>query len=160
MKIIKQIILPLLLVAVFSSCSLLSFKTATVDADYIAKHGFMMAKPQLVEIAVEKRKIEGSAVVKNKLYGGPAATDAAKNLAVMDAIKKGGADIIVQPFFEIESNGKFTTVVVRGFAGKYKEFRDIKHSDTTAFWLRRRSDSYASTIGTPGEISYIKGKGK
>ena len=73
------------------SCSIISYKSASVESDYVAKNGFMMAKPQLVDIEVEKRKIEGSATVDNKLYGGPAATDAAKNLAVMDAVERGDA---------------------------------------------------------------------
>ena len=147
-------------IAFLSSCS--SMKTVTVDTDYIAKSGFIMAKPIIADITVEKRKIEGRAVIKNSLYGTEAASQAAKNLAVMDAVKKGNADIIVQPMYEIESDGETTTAMVSGFAGKYKEFRDVTPADTTAFNLRMKveNSSIIASIAAPTELSVTKKKNK
>jgi hypothetical protein len=129
-----------------SSCATMNKKYATIDADDVRKSGFIMAKPQVADISVEKRKIEGKAAIKNSMYmgnGGP--NEAAKNLAVLDAVNKGGADLIVNPMFEVDNNGKTTTATVTGFAGKYKGFRDITPADTAAFSLRERLD-YTSMV--------------
>lgn len=139
-----------------TSCTT-SIKTATVDTARISKNGFIMAKPQLVDIVVEKRKIEGRAIIVNSEYGVNAIA-AAKNLAVIDAVKKGNADIIVQPIFEIESNMKNTTATVKGFAGKYTDFRDITASDTMAFYIRRKLESYSSEVALPTQAVSVTKK--
>jgi hypothetical protein len=150
MKILKQIALSLIAVAALTSCSMTS-KTVTVDEDFISKNGFMMAKPQVVDIKVEKRKIEGRAIIKNKLYGAENVMNAAKKLAVIDAIKKGNADIIVQPIFKVESDATYTTATVVGFAGMYTNFRDVTPADATAFKMRKLLDSYSSDVAAPTE---------
>lgn len=141
-------------------CSCASSKTASVDASYVAKSGFIMAKPVVVDVKVEKRKITGSAVIKNSLYGKDAAQDAAKKLAVLDAIKKGEADIIIQPMYEIDTKNNITTATVSGFAGKYKEFRDLAVSDTLAFMTRANMDNSTLIVNAdgPGELSVEKKK--
>jgi hypothetical protein len=152
MKTFKIFTLTNVLVFVFliglSSCSTMNKKYATIDADDVRKSGFIMAKPQVADIAVEKRKIEGKAAIKNSMYmgnGGP--NEAAKNLAVLDAVNKGGADLIVNPMFEVDNNGQTTTATVSGFAGKYKAFRDITPADTAAFSLRERLDATSMVRG-------------
>ena len=87
----------ILSLCLLASCS--ATRQVSVDTDYIYKNGFLMAKPVVVDITVEKRKIDGRATIKNQSYGVESATAAAKNLAVIDAIKKRDADIIVQPMF-------------------------------------------------------------
>lgn len=139
-------------------CSCASTKSASVDTDLVYKNGFMMAKPIVVDIKVEKRKIEGSAVIKNSLYGKEAATRVAKSLAVIDAVKKGDADILVQPMFEVESSNSYTTARVSGYAAKYKEFRDVTTADTLAFKVRGGLTSVAN-YAAPDEVSVTK-KGK
>jgi hypothetical protein len=152
MKTFKIFTLTNLLVLVslvgLSSCSTMNKKYATIDADDVRKSGFIMAKPQVADITVEKRKIEGKAAIKNSMYmgnGGP--NEAAKNLAVLDAVNKGGADLIVNPMFEVDNNGQTTTATVSGFAGKYKAFRDITPADTAAFSLRERLDATTMVRG-------------
>jgi hypothetical protein len=141
-------------VAMLSSCA--STKQASVDLDYVYKNGFMMAKPIVVDISVEKRKIDGKASIKNNLYGKEVATQAAKNLAVIDAVRKGDADILVQPLFEILSSNGYTTATVSGYAGKYKEFREATASDTTAFKLRQGFGTAVPDYVAPGEVSITK----
>jgi hypothetical protein len=139
-------LLSLALLIGLASCASVNKKYATIDADDVRKSGFIMAKPQVADIGVEKRKIEGKAAIKNSMYmGGGGPNEAAKNLAVLDAINKGGADLIVNPMFEVDNNGKTTTATVTGFAGKYKAFRDITPADTAAFSLRERLD-YTSMV--------------
>jgi hypothetical protein len=141
-----QTLLSLALLVGLASCATVNKKYATIDADDVRKSGFIMAKPQVADIGVEKRKIEGKAAIKNSMYmGGGGPNEAAKNLAVLDAINKGGADLIVNPMFEVDNNGKTTTATVTGFAGKYKGFRDITPADTAAFSLRERLD-YTSMV--------------
>ncbi len=140
-----------------SSCT--STRQVSVDADYVFKNGFLMAKPIVVDITVEKRKIEGRATIKNQTYGAEVATQAAKNLAVIDAVKKGDADIIVQPLFEVESKNGVTTASVSGYAGKYKEFRQATEQDTLAFNLRQGYGSAVPDYVTPGEVKITKKSG-
>jgi hypothetical protein len=125
-----------------SSCQV-AHKSASIGVEDIKKSGFVMAKPLMSEIEVDNQKIEGRAAISNKLYagtaGGPQA--AAMNLAVIDAVKKANCDIIVQPVYEIENSGTYTTATVRGFAARYKEFRDITPQDTAAFNMRYRLDN-------------------
>lgn len=152
MKTFKIFTLTNLLVLVFlvglSSCATMNKKYATIDADDVRKSGFIMAKPQVADITVEKRKIEGKAAIKNSMYmGGGGPNEAAKNLAVLDAVNKGGADLIVNPMFEVDNNGKTTTASVTGFAGKYKAFRDITPADTAAFSMRDRLDATTMVRG-------------
>jgi len=141
-------------VATLSSCS--STRQVSVDADNVYKNGFIMAKPMVVDITVEKRKIEGRATIKNETYGREVATEAAKNLAVIDAIKKGDADIIVQPMFEIQGKNGYTTATVSGFAGKYKEFRQATVDDTLAFKLRQGFGGQVADYVGPGEVKVTK----
>lgn len=139
-------------------CSCASTKSASVDTDLVYKNGFMMAKPIVVDIKVEKRKIEGKAVIKNSVYGREAATRVAKSLAVIDAVKRGDADILVQPMFEVESSNSYTTASVSGYAAKYKEFRDVTTADTLAFKVRSKLTAVAN-YAAPDEVSVTK-KGK
>lgn len=141
-------VLVLVFLVALSSCSTMNKKYATIDADDVRKSGFIMAKPQVADITVEKRKIEGKAAIKNSMYmGGGGPNEAAKNLAVLDAVNKGGADLIVNPMFEVDNNGKTTTATVTGFAGKYKAFRDITPADTAAFSLREKLDATTMVRG-------------
>lgn len=128
-----------------------------------------MAKPLISEIEVDNQKIEGRAIINNRLYansiGGPEA--AAMNLAVIDAVKKASCDIIVQPIYEIENSGTNTTATVRGFAARYKAFREITPADTAAFSMRAELDrtsavryrdntmSVAATAGAPKKRSKV-----
>jgi hypothetical protein len=146
LTIFKNALVGMSLLLMLASCASTNRKYATIDADDVRKSGFIMAKPQVADISVEKRKIEGKAAIKNSMYmGGGGPSEAAKNLAVLDAMNKGGADLIVNPMFEVDNNGKTTTASVSGFAGKYKAFRDITPADTAAFSLRERLD-YTSMV--------------
>lgn len=131
----------LLSTLLLSSCQI-SHKSASIGVEDIKKSGFVMAKPLVSEIDVENVKVEGRAVISNKLYQASSGgvNGAAMNLAVIDAVKKAGCDIIVQPVYELENSGTYTTATVRGFAGRYKNFREITVADTAAFHTRYRLD--------------------
>jgi len=155
---LKLFILVFITSVFFSSCQL-AHKSASIGVEDIKKSGFVMAKPMLSEIEVENQKIEGRAAINNKLYagsnGGPQA--AAMNLAVIDAVKKANCDIIVQPVYEIENSGTYTTAVVRGFAARYKEFRDITPQDTAAFNMRYALDRTSAVRDRENSVSLEAG---
>ena len=67
-KIALQVVTIVFIAFALASCSSTVTKFATVDADDVRKSGFIMAKPQVADIAVEKRKIEGKAAISNKMY--------------------------------------------------------------------------------------------
>lgn len=147
-----------------ASCATTNSKSASVDIDKISQYGFVMAKPIVADVKVEIRKIMGMATVKNSDYANaPALAERdAKNLAIMDAVKKGDADVIVQPMYSMERDMKNTTVTVTGFAGKYKGFRPYSDADKLAFDLRIKMDrtSLITVIDQPTEFGASKGTKK
>src|SRR5688572_14037731 len=84
----------LLFSALLTSC-VSTAKTSSVDveAEFVGRDGFLLAKPIVADIKVEKRKIEGSAMVENSKYAGTALQEA-KNLAILDAVNRGDADLL------------------------------------------------------------------
>lgn len=144
-----------------ASCALTS-RTASVEVDYIGRDAFVLAKPLAVDIKIENRKIDGTATVQNKKYkkNRAVALQEAKKMAVIEAIKRGDADIIIQPIFETHSNNRTTTASVSGFAAKYKDFREITASDTTAFLLRERmgATSMVTSFAAPTEVAAVQKK--
>ncbi|GHM99222.1 hypothetical protein WSM22_07120 [Cytophagales bacterium WSM2-2] len=152
------------IVLVTGSCAITNSKSVSVDVDKISQDGFVMAKPIVAEVKVEIRKIQGTATVKNSDYAGaPAQAEVdAKSLAIMDAVKKGDADVIVQPMYSMERDMKNTTVTVTGFAGKYKAFRPYTEADRMAFNLRVKMDrtSLVTVIDQPTEVGVTKGTRK
>jgi hypothetical protein len=148
---------------IVGSCAVNS-KSVSVDVDKISQQGFVMAKPIVADVKVEIRKIEGSASVKNKDFGGSMALaeSTAKSLAIMDAVKKGDADVVVQPMYSMTRDMTNTTVSVIGFAGKYKAFRQYTKEDELAFLLRVKMDdtSLITVIDQPSEVGVTKGRRK
>lgn len=146
--------------AILTSCGVVASNSSqTVDVDAIRKDGFVMAKPIVADVKIENRKIEGTATVKNALYLGTAA-EAAKNLAVIDAVKKGDADVIVQPIYKVTANAQTTTATVIGFAAKYKDFRPYTDDDKLAFDVRIKMNNTTliTVIDAPTEVGASQAK--
>lgn len=114
-------------------------KTVTSDSVEINKNN-VIAKPQIADLKIEERKVEGIAEVRTKDYF-PSAVEACKALAIKNATITGKCDLLVQPIFEIEENKIFVKVKVIGFAAHYKNFRDITAADTAAFQTLERVNS-------------------
>jgi hypothetical protein len=150
----------LLLSGVLMTSCMVTSKTSNVDieAEYVGREGFLLAKPIVVDIKVEKRKIEGSATIENAQYAGRAMAEA-KNLAILDAVNRGDADLLVQPMFETQTSATTTTAKVTGYAAKYKEFRNITAADTTSFILRSKMEqsSLIAYATPPTEVSVTQG---
>lgn len=145
-----------------ASCSAVK-KTVTTETMNIIKTD-VVTKPQVAELSIEYRKIEGVAEVRVKEYY-PNAREACISFALKDAITKGNCDIVVQPNYEIEETKSYIRVKVTGFAGYYKKFRDLQDSDTTAFKVYEKISGVVKTnVATPGNTvktttTQKKGKG-
>jgi hypothetical protein len=107
---------------IVSSCGT-STKTFTTKTTDIYGSG-VIQKPVIVDLEVSEDKISGTAT-ESASYG----IDAAKNLAVSNALKKAGADVLVEPQFETETSGGKITATVTGFPGVYRNFRPIQLDD-------------------------------
>ncbi|GHM99221.1 hypothetical protein WSM22_07110 [Cytophagales bacterium WSM2-2] len=166
MKLTLKVLLYILTASIVLSSCQLAHKSASIGVEDIKKSGFVMAKPLISDIEVDNQKIEGRAVISNKLYQASAggARGAAMNLAVIDAVKKANCDIIVQPVYEIENSGTYTTATVRGFAGRYKNFREITAEDTAAFNVRAKLDRTSAVRERENNVQVdagpVKGKSK
>ena len=106
---------------IFSSCTVV--KTYTTKTTDIYGSG-VIQKPVIVDLEVSENKVTGTATAT-----AAKSLDAVKNLAVSDALKKAGADVLVEPQFETETRGGVTTATVTGFPGIYKNFRAIQLDD-------------------------------
>ena len=104
-----------------SSCTVVkTFTTKTTD---IYGSG-VIQKPVIVDLEVSEDKVSGTATEESGK-----GLAAVKNLAVSNALKKAGADVLVEPQFETETRGGMTTATVTGFPGVYKNFRSIQLDD-------------------------------
>jgi hypothetical protein len=104
-----------------SSCTVV--KTYTTKTHEIYGSG-VIQKPVIVDLEVNEFKVTGTATEKSGkgLYE-------IKNLAVANALKKAGADVLVEPQFETETKFGMTTATVTGFPATYKNFRPIQLED-------------------------------
>lgn len=108
---------------VVASCS--SLKSTTNTAKTLNVYGAgVIQKPVIVELDVKQTKV--TATVTGKLGSN---TEALKAEAVSAAIRNSGADVLVEPTYNIVTNRGTTTVTVSGFPATYKNFRDIKMED-------------------------------
>ena len=138
----KNIISKLIVLSLLFTTSCIGVKKS-VSSDYIFIEGNnIVVKPQIADLKVEERKVEGNAEIRTKDYRNPlnpkAPLDACKLLALKNAIQLGKCDLIVQPMYESEENELFVKVRVVGFAAHYKNFRDINAADTLAFNTLKR----------------------
>lgn len=150
----SKLIINLSIIVLLSACGVVK-KTVTSDTLEIKKND-VITKPQLAEISIENRKIEGFFKVRKKDYY-PNPKESCTNLALNDAIVKGKCDFVVQPMYEIEEDNTYISVKVSGFAGFYKKFRDIVESDTAAFKTYEKiNQSTNVNIAKPKNVTKIE----
>ena len=104
-----------------TSCTVI--KTYTTKTHEIYGSG-VIQKPVIVDLDVSENKVSGTATVT-----AAKSLEVVKNLAVSDALKKAGADVLVEPQFETETRSGMTTATVTGFPGVYRNFRVIQLDD-------------------------------
>lgn len=146
----KQLLASFLAALMFlSSCSTVR-KTASSETAEIRKTD-IVTTPQVADLKIEERKIEGVAEVRIKDYT-PNAVEACKALAVRNATTNGKCDLIAQPNYEIEQSSQFVKVKVTGFAAHYKNFRAMVPADTTSFVVYEKITN-SNTIGNTNKTT-------
>ncbi len=124
MRIFEAMRLTLILIAalVLSSCastvSTRTSKTMDIYGPGVIHH------PVLVDLDVKETKVTGSTTIINS-----SSEENGKRLAVIEALKDSGADVLVQPVYQIETKGSRTTYTVTGFPATYKNFRPMTPQD-------------------------------
>ena len=120
----KQILfLTIAATAFLASCSVSKTNTAKTTDIYGAG---VIQKPVLVDLDVKVTKVTGTATgTASKVVS----LESVKLDAVVDAIKKSGADVLVEPTFETLIAGGQITATVTGFPATYKNFRPITPED-------------------------------
>lgn len=146
----KQLLASFLAVVMFvSSCGTIQ-KSANSETADIRKTD-IVTTPQVADLKIEERKIEGVAEVRVKDYT-PNAVEACKALAVRNATTNGKCDLIAQPNYEIEQSSQFVKVKVTGFAAHYKNFRAMVPADTTSFVVYEKITN-SNTIGNTNKTT-------
>jgi hypothetical protein len=107
-----------------TSCNVTKAKYSTAKSIDIYHTGIIQ-KPVVVDLDVKETKVSGIATENSE----SASIETVKQEAIVDAVKKANADILVEPMFTTETIGEKITVTVSGFPANYKNFRSIKHED-------------------------------
>src|SRR5688500_13907930 len=116
-----QLLLLLIFAGVLTSCT--TTKTITTKSMDIYGPG-VIQNPVVVDLKVDETKVFGTATESqsNTLLS-------VKQKALIDAMKKSGADVIVEPVFETETKKGKTTATVSGYPAVYTNFRPIEAED-------------------------------
>ena len=118
-----KFLIGLLSISALVSCS--SMKSTTNTAKSLSIYGSgVIQKPVIVELDVKQARV--TATVTGKLGSN---IEVLKASAVSQAVKNAGADVLVEPTYNIVSQRGVSTVTVTGFPATYKNFRDIKIED-------------------------------
>lgn len=86
--------------------------------------------PVIADLEVSDKKVSGTHSGENIQIG------FAKNKALENAISVAGCDVLVEPLYEVDVNGKTVTATVLGYPGKYKNFRKPQAQDSTLLQWR------------------------
>jgi hypothetical protein len=118
----KQILsITVLVLTILTSCSVVKTNTSKTLDIYGAG---VLHKPVIVDLEVKEIRVTGMATLTKGVSLEPV-----KQEAVADALRKSGADVLVEPKFETKTSGGRTTATVTGFPATYKNFRSITLED-------------------------------
>jgi uncharacterized lipoprotein YmbA len=109
------------LAAAISSCTVT--RTSTVKTMDIYGAG-VIQKPVIVDLDVKETKVTGTATDHSNV-----SLETVKQRALVDALKKSNADVLVEPKFDTETTGNKITVTVTAFPATYKNFHPIRQED-------------------------------
>ena len=97
----------------------------------------VLQHPVIGEMDVDIEKVTGTVERSGRVTN----IEPLKVLAMNDAIKTAGADILVEPTFEIVSENSKTTVTVSGYPASYTNFRPITIDDVPSAGSGSTSES-------------------
>lgn len=112
-------------VFLLSSCSLQKQTTNTAKTLGIYGAG-VIQKPVLTNLEVQPQKFTSR-------YNSSAAqsADYHRSQAIAKAMIEQKADVIIEPAYETTHSGTNVTIIVTGYAGSYKNFRQLTGADTS-----------------------------
>jgi len=116
MKYLKFSLIATLLLFLSASCTVT--KSATSKTLDIYGPG-VIQNPVLVDLDVKETKVTGTA------SGRSSELDAVKQAAIVNALEKSNADILVEPNFSSETTSGKVKVTVKGFPATYTNFRPL-----------------------------------
>ncbi len=120
MKITKLLIGGLCTVLLLVACKTTSNTAVATDIEGPT----VIQKPVIADLDVGEKRVTGTA-------SGKGTVTEIKDLAILDAVTKAKADVLVEPRFSIEESFNSVTVTVTGYPGTYNNFRPMEPSDTT-----------------------------
>lgn len=120
MKISKLLIGSFCMTLLLVSCKTTSNTTVATDIEGPT----VIQKPVIADLSVGEKRVTGTA-------SGKGTVEEIKDLAILDAVTKANADVLVEPRFSIEESFNSATVTVTGYPGTYNNFRPMEASDTT-----------------------------
>jgi hypothetical protein len=136
----------LMIALIFGSCATSKVtKSVTQEVAFINKTT-VLTNPQIADLRIEERKIEGAVEVRKKDYSNP--IEDAKALAIRQATLEGKCDLVAQPNFEITDSRESVSVRVVGFAAHYKNFRPMVTADTSAFVMYEKIRATSQADGS------------
>ncbi|MBC6491528.1 hypothetical protein BC349_10815 [Flavihumibacter stibioxidans] len=106
------------------SCSSLQ-KTSTAKTLDIVGAG-VLHFPVVADLDVRETKVSGT-----KAGTISTSLDLMKMEAIAAALKSGNADVLIEPAYQIDTEGSRVTVTVTGWPANYKNFRKMTAADTT-----------------------------
>lgn len=139
MKLINIIII-LSAVYLLPSCG--TTKTSTTKSLDIYGSG-VIQKPVVVDLNVSQTKVTGYAKGSSR-----ESLETIKLKAVGDALKKANADVMVEPKFDTETKGGYTTAYVSGWPATYSNFRPIATEDIPLLeaGILQKAEAYAPPV--------------
>ncbi|MEY4594255.1 MAG: hypothetical protein RIQ47_665 [Bacteroidota bacterium] len=148
----QRIVLFLLAALSLTACS--TFRTSTVRTMDIYGPG-VLQKPVVADLTVSETRAQGTAEGR-KSKG----VENLKQLAVLDAIRKSKADVLVEPTFDITTVGRKVTVTTSGFPATYTNFHAIKSDEVEMMkaGVLKKADIYSKDEpkkGRPGRTIAI-----
>ncbi|MBX2904092.1 MAG: hypothetical protein KF872_11120 [Chitinophagales bacterium] len=111
-----------------SSCSTIRWSTRDTASMDVTKSG-IYTKAKVADLKIENTRSVGSSAgdVKEKTI------ETIKAEALQNALRSTQADILVEPIYEVERDGRTITARVSGFPAKITGFKDITAEDTLSF---------------------------
>lgn len=140
MKKVRKVIVIVMALLVVTSCGVA--KTNTAKTKDVNGSG-VTHLPVLADLDVRQTKVTGTytAMLKPPMV----TAESIKQEAIALALAKVNGDILIEPFYKMESTGKQHTVTVTGYPATYKNFRMMEEKDTTLYLLNSVTQSSSST---------------
>ncbi|HIV32704.1 MULTISPECIES: hypothetical protein [unclassified Alistipes] len=142
----KRTILLLAAAVALSACSNSVYKSHTARVARIP--AAMESMVNVSDLEVSETKVTGICTGKDGKY---LSKKVKEQNAIAEALKKTGADILVEPQFTYtyDKKGRLTTVEVSGYPARYRNFRSLTKEDAEAINALRNPSTQQQVLMLP-----------